>query len=344
MVKPSGGSVDRLLKSPPADLRVFLIFGPDSGLVRERAAALAAAIAGDPDDPFNVTRLTDEDLKSDPAALADAMAAMSLMGGERLVRVRLSAENAALARWISDFEAGLVPAEGRLVIEAGNLTKASRMRKAAEDGTRSAAIACYEDNARALIEIAEESFRAAGLSLSPDARHTLAGILEGDRELSRSEIEKLILYKGFGGGKISLEDIAAISTESAEAALDKVIDAALTGDIPEADAQYQRALESGTSPVAIVRALQRKIDQIERYHQLGGDQNALTRSGAPRFGPPAQRFQAAARAWNRTRIARARDIAFETERAIKRSGSPAEALAGETLLRLARAATPSRGA
>lgn len=342
MVKPSAASVDRLLKSPPADMRVFVIFGPDSGLVRERAAALSSAISADPDDPFNVTRLTDDDLKADPAALADAMAAMSLMGGERLVRVRLSGDSPVLARWISEFEAGTAPAEGRMVVEAGNLTKASKLRKAAEDGQRSAAIACYADNARGLIEIAEESFRAEGLTLSPDARQTLAGILEGDRELARSEIEKLILYKGFEGGEISLDDLAAISTESAEAALDKVVDAALSGEIDEADAQYQRALDSGTSPVAIVRALQRKIDQIERYHQLGGDQNALARAGAPRFGPPAQRFQAAARLWNRTRIARARAIAFETERAIKRSGSAADALAGETLLRLARAASPAR--
>jgi DNA polymerase-3 subunit delta len=323
-------------------MRVFVIFGPDSGLVRERAAALSSTICADPDDPFNVTRLTDDDIKADPAALADAMAAMSLMGGERLVRVRLSGDSPALARWISEFEAGTAPAEGRMVVEAGNLTKASKLRKAAEDGQRSAAIACYADNARGLIEIAAESFRAEGLTLSPDARQTLAGILEGDRELARSEIEKLILYKGFEGGEISLDDLAAISTESAEAALDKVVDAALSGEIDEADAQYQRALDSGTSPVAIVRALQRKIDQIERYHQLGGDQNALARAGAPRFGPPAQRFQAAARLWNRNRIARARAIAFETERAIKRSGSAADALAGETLLRLARAASPAR--
>ncbi len=342
MVKPSGGSVDRLLKSPPPDMRVFLIFGPDSGLVRERAQALALAITGDVDDPFNVTRLSDEDIKADAAALADAMAAMSLMGGERLVRVRLSADNASVARWISDFEAGDMAAEGRLIVEAGNLTKASKLRKAAEDGKKSAAIACYEDNARDLVALAEESFRAAGLSLSSDARQTLAGILEGNRELARSEIEKLLLYKGFDGGEVTLEDLAAISTESADAALDKIVDAALCGELGEADLQYQRALESGTSPVAIVRALQRKIDQIERYHQLGGDQAALARSGAPRFGPPAQRFQAAARAWSRQRIARARDIAFETERAIKRSGSPAEALAGETLLRLARAASPAR--
>lgn len=342
MVKPSGGSAGRLLKSPPPELRVFLIYGPDAGLVRERAGELSAAIAADPDDPFNVTRLTEDDIKTDPAALADAMAAMSLMGGERLVRVRVSGENAHLARWITEFEEGSAAAEGRLVIEAGNLTKTSRLRKAAEDGKRSAAIACYEDNAHALVELAEESFRAAGLTLARDARHALAGFLEGNRELARSEIEKLILYKGFDGGEVGLDDLAAISTDSAEAALDKVVDAALSGHVEETDLHYQRALDSGTSPVGIVRALQRKIDQIERYHQLGGGEGALARAGAPRFGPPAQRFQAAARLWSRARIARARDIAFETERSIKRSGAPAEALAGETLLRLARAAAGIR--
>jgi DNA polymerase III subunit delta len=141
---------------------------------------------------------------------------------------------------------------------------------------------------------------------------------------------------------VTPEDLAEIASSGAEAVLDNVIEPALSGNLREADRNYQRALESGLNPVAIVRALQRKIDQIEAFQAAGNDPAALARSGAPRFGPPAQRFQAMARQWNPSRLARARQIAFDTERALKRSGSPAEALTGETLLRLARAAGSTR--
>jgi DNA polymerase III subunit delta len=106
MVKPAGASIERLLAAPPAELQVFVIFGPDTGLVRERANNLAAALLADPDDPFAVSRLSDEDIKADPAALADAMAALSLGGGDRLVRVRLAGDSAAVASWLAEFEAG----------------------------------------------------------------------------------------------------------------------------------------------------------------------------------------------------------------------------------------------
>lgn len=341
-MKPSGASIDRLIASPPSDLQVFLVFGPDTGLVRERAGMLASKLIADPDDPFAVSRLSDEDLKADPASLADAMAAMSLGGGDRLVRVRLSGDSTLVAGWLAEFEAGDAPAEARLVIEAGNLTKGSKLRKAAEDGKRSAAIACYADNPRDLVEIAEASLKAEGLTLAPAARPLLAQLLEGDRQLARSEIEKLILYKGPNGGEVTVEDLAEIASSGAEAALDNVIEPALSGNPRETDRNYQRALESGLNPVAIVRALQRKIDQIDAFHAAGNDPAALARSGAPRFGPPAQRFQAMARQWSPPRLARARQIAFDTERALKRSGAPAEALTGETLLRLARASSSTR--
>ncbi len=342
MVKPAGSGVDRLVTSPPDDLQVFVLFGPDTGLVRERASVLAGGLIADPDDPFAVSRLSDEDLKADPAALADAMAALSLGGGHRLVRVRLTGDSALVAGWIAEFEAGNAPAEARLIVEAGNLAKGSTLRKVAEDGRRSAALACYADNPRDLIEMAEASLKAEGLSLSPAARPLLAQLLEGDRQLARSEIEKLIIYKGPNGSEITPEDISDISTSGAETALDNVIEPALSGNPGETDRNYQRALESGLNPVAIVRALQRKIDQIDAFHTAGNDPSALARSGAPRFGPPAQRFQAMARQWNPSRLARARQIAFDTERALKRSGAPAEALTGETLLRLARAASATR--
>ena len=325
-----------------------MIYGPDSGLVRERAETLARALVTDPDDPFTVTRLTEEDIKSDPAALADAMAAMSLMGDPPLVRVRLSGDLAAVGAFLAEFEKGAVQAEARLIVEAGDLKKTSKLRKAAEDGARSLAAPCYADDARDLIRLADEMLAAQNLTLAPDARAMLAPYLEGDRALARGEVEKLILFKGLadqrGGeaGVVERGDIAAISAAGADAALDQIIDPAFGGDPAGADRAYARALGAGISPVAVLRVIQRRVDQIDLFHAGGGDAGALARAGAPRFGPPADAFKRSARAWRGRRLDQARRLAFDTERQVKRSGAPAEALVGALVLRLARAAAQTR--
>jgi DNA polymerase-3 subunit delta len=340
--------VDRALAQPDPNVRAFVIFGPDSGLVRERAEVLTRSLVRDPDDPFTVTRLTEDDLKTDPAALADAMAAMSLMGDAPLVRVRLSGDLAAVGGYLADLAAGDAAAEARLIIEAGDLRKSSKLRKAAEDGATLLAIPCYADDSRDLIRIAEDMLAAEGLSLAPDARAMLAPYLEGDRALARAEIEKLILYKGLAGQRggdsavVDRADIAAISAAGAEAALDQILEPAFSGDPVAADRAYARAMASGTSPVAVLRLLQRRIDQFEIFHAGGGDAGALARAGAPRYGPPADAFKRGARAWRGRRLDQARRLAFDAERNVKRSGSPAEALVGSLVLRLARAAAGSR--
>jgi DNA polymerase-3 subunit delta len=43
-----------------------LIFGPDAGLVRERAEALVRASVDDPGDPFQLARLDGDDLAGEP--------------------------------------------------------------------------------------------------------------------------------------------------------------------------------------------------------------------------------------------------------------------------------------
>lgn len=347
-MKINAREAERLLKNPDPTLQVFLVYGPDSGLVRERAELLTRHLVKDPDDPFTVTRLTEEDLKSEPSRLADSMAALSLMGDAPLVRLRLSGDMAAVGTYLASLAKGDYRAEARLVIEAGDLRKSSKLRKSAEDGPQFAAIACYADSARDLIRIAEDMFAAEKLELATDARAMLLPFLEGDRALARQEIEKLILFKGLASQRsevpatIDRDDIAAISAAGADAALDQILDPTFLGQPGPTDRAYNRALEAGLNAVGLLRMLQRRIDQFDTFHASGGDASALARAGAPRFGPPADAFRDAAKRWRGRRLAQARQLAFETERAVKRSGAPIEALVGALLLRLARAASAGR--
>ena len=80
--------IDAFVNRPNPAARVCLVYGPDQGLVRERAKKIAQSAVPDLTDPFNVVTLTATQLIDDPARLADEAFAQSLMGGNRLLIVK----------------------------------------------------------------------------------------------------------------------------------------------------------------------------------------------------------------------------------------------------------------
>src|SRR6516165_6273863 len=89
------------LQRPDPEIRAVLLYGPDEGLVRERAAAVARSVCPDLKDPFRVAELTAAVLAADPARLADEAAQLSLTGGRRVVRVRGAGDG--LAKLFGEF-------------------------------------------------------------------------------------------------------------------------------------------------------------------------------------------------------------------------------------------------
>ena len=64
-------SVERFLGAPDPTITAVLLFGPDTGLVRERADRLTRTVAGDAADPFRVGELTAASLREEPSRLLD---------------------------------------------------------------------------------------------------------------------------------------------------------------------------------------------------------------------------------------------------------------------------------
>src|SRR5438105_10986481 len=100
-MKVAAGQVDGFLRRPDPEIRAVLLYGPDAGLVRERAEIVVRTVCPDLRDPFRVADLAAAGLAADPARLADEAAQISLMGGRRVVRVRDAGD--ALAPLFSRF-------------------------------------------------------------------------------------------------------------------------------------------------------------------------------------------------------------------------------------------------
>ncbi len=345
-MKVPAAQADRFAERPPAEVRAVLVYGPDDGLVRERANRLLRSVVDDPSDPFRVVDLAGAALGKDPARLADEAAAIAMTGGRRVVRLRDTPDSVApvFKRFLDD-PAG----DALIVVEAGDLAARSALRKLFEGAGQAAALACYQDDARSLPGVIAGFLSEQGLTASRDASAYLTSHLGGDRQVTRRELEKLALYKGSakgaGGGEIGLDDVRACVGDSASLSLDDLIFALGDGDAAALERSLQRSLLEGASPISMLRAAARHLQRLHLVTGLvrqGNDPGeAMKRLRPPVFWKMSARFQVQARAWRPDDLGRALDQLLEAEAACKRTGAPADLIAARILHSIA-ARAPGR--
>ena len=337
VVKLPAARIEAFLRRPDPAIRAVLLFGPDIGLVRERADAVARSVTEDLRDPFRVADLPAATLAADPARLFDEAAQISLMGGRRLVRVRDAGDalSALFGRFLAD-----APGDALVVAEAGDLPARGSLRRAFDDAPRAVAIGCYPDNARDLAAVIGETLAAHRVSASRDAVEFLVAHLGGDRLLTRGELEKLALYVG-DGGRVELDDAWLSIADSAALSFDDAVLAAAEGDAAALDRALARVFQEGESPVAVVRAMLR---HLQRLHALaarivGGDSadSAVRAARPPIFFKQQDSFKRQLRRWSEAALRRQLDALATAEARIKTTGMPGETICREALFALAQA-------
>lgn len=337
-MKLAPGRLEAFLAAPDPAIGAVLVFGPDEGLVRERVQRLIAAVAGAPADPFCYAELAPAVLRTDPARLADEAAAPALTGARRLLRIRDAGDG------VTDACANAVRAAAGcalIVAEAGDLPKRSSLRRLFENARDAVAIACYADEGASLAALIAATLAAEGMTATPEALATLTGLLGADRALSRSELAKLVLYRG-APGEIGLEDVLAVVGDASAIPLDAVTFAACGGDTAALDRALAVALAEGLQPVSILRAVAQHLIRLLRAGELTAAGRSPREAMAALRPPVLFRREAAfarqLRAWSRLRLARALDLVTAAEFSCKTTGSPAPLICGRALMQIAAAA------
>ena len=338
MVRLAPSRIAAFLQRPDPGIGAALLYGPDEGLVRERAEIVARSVCPDLRDPFRVADLTAAVIAADPARLADEAAQLSLTGGRRVVRVRSAGD--ALAKLFAEF-LGSAPGEALVVVEAGELPSRSALRRAFEAAPSAVAIGCYPDTPRDLAAVIRETLAAHRVTASRDAGRFLVEHLGSDRLLTRSELEKLALYAG-EGGRVELEDARLSISDTAALELDDAIMAAAEGDAARVERVLGRVFQQGESPVSIIRALLR---HLHRLHGLtarvagGASIDEVLRSARPPiFFKQEDSFRHQLGLWTEARLRRQLDGLAKAELNMKTTGFPAETICREAMLAVARAA------
>jgi DNA polymerase-3 subunit delta len=335
MVALKNTEIDAFVARPDAARPVVLIYGPDAGLVRERAQAVIKLSVDDAADPFSLVPLDGDLLASEPSRLVEEAHTVPLFGGRRAIWVKAGSRNFQAA-----VEALLAapPQDCRVVIEAGDLRRTAPLRTMCEKSKIAVAIPCYVDGERDLARLVDEEMREAKLTIAPDARAALVSLIGGDRRASRSEIRKLALY-AHGRGDVGLDDVFAVVADASALALDAVVDAAFAGRTAEAEAQLAKAAAAGTPPGTIAAAALRHVIQLHKA-RLALDAGERAEQALYSFIPPLHfrrksAVEAALRAWSTPRLSRVMDQLAEASLNIRRTPALADALSQRALLSIA---------
>lgn len=336
-MKLSFSQITSFLQAPPPSVRVILVYGPDAGLVSERVEDLASKLVKDKHDPFAVSSLTGAAINEDPARLTDEAASMTLGGGRRLIRVQRALEGnaAALTRFIKDPPQN----DSVILIEGGDLDKRSKLRAACEtDSPLVAAIPCYAEDAAARQKTIAAMLQAEKLTASREVIRALADILPPDRLALRSEMDKLALYAK-GQKEITLDDVRAIIADAGGAEIDDLVQAAAGGDAKRAMTLIDHLYAEQTSPVALLRAMQRHLMrlQVARAHMQSGlsAEAAIKKLSPPVFWKLVDPMTKQLHRWPLERLEARLAQLTEAEAACKRTGTPDTALVSHLFLGIA---------
>jgi DNA polymerase-3 subunit delta len=335
VVAIKANQAEAFLKSPDPKLQAILFFGPDAGLVTERAIRLSRAYAALETPPGEILSLEETDLDDDPGRLSAELQTAPMFGGRRIVRAKSGRRvNAASIKPLLE-GGGLA---GVLIVEAGNLRADEGLRPVFEKSAVAAAVPCYADSEQDLAQLVSDVMRTNGLKIAPDARDLLVSRLGADRGLSRGELDKLALYV-LGRSEVTADDVEAVVGDASDLQLDRIPEAAASGDSARAAVDADRAIAAGDGAQAIILATQRYFLRLHRL-RAAIDQGRSVDEAVRGMRPPVP-FKAQAvlaqqcRAWSVGRLSAALSEISATVAATRQTGALDETLVERLLLRLA---------
>lgn len=283
MAQLKAHEADRFIERPDWRQSIFLIYGPDHGLIAERGRQLAKATGVPIDDPFSAVRLDQDALKADPDRLINEAYTIAMFGGRRLIWLRGATTDKILTSQIERLLAD-PPPETIVIIEAGDLKKGG-MRAIVEKASAGLAIPCYADNDRAIAGLIERTFTDTGQKLDLDARQFLMTHLGGDRAASRAELDKVVHYTK-GLSTIRLDDVRAVCGDASLLGFDEIADAVMVGDLNGFDRAMTKFESGGNASSALFAMLVRQFQMLHRLRAQMSLNGQTTAAAVTQAKPP----------------------------------------------------------
>ena len=341
-MKANRPQLERALKSPPADIRFFLLYGPDEAGSQALAKMLALSMPRDAER----TDLSGADLKSDPARLADEAASLSLFGGARYIWVEPAGDD-SLAAVEALIEAPVVG--NPVVLVASALKPTSKLLKLALAAPAAMAFASYVPEGREADKVVVEMARGHGLDLRSDVAQRIASSCAGNRALIAQELAKFALYVDAAPDRpktLDIDVIDAVGAASEDGDLSRLVDSVAGGNAERLQAELLRLSSEGVEGIALIRPVLRRLTMLVTLRAelaKGGNVGSVMAShGKAVFWKEKDAVAAQLGRWRPDLLAKGVSRLLEAERQVKAPGGLGAVAVAEELFAICRQAARLR--
>ena len=244
--------LDGYIKKTAPEIKAFLLYGTNEGLINELGKKLALTVTPNLTDAFCVVNLSWEEVKSDVGLLASEYNAISLMGDRRVIILR-NADNdltKALKEILPDSKSDTL-----LIIYGGaNLNNKSSLVTFASSSNFMASFGCYDDREKDISSSTRSFLIENNITYKTDAFELLCSRLSSDRKFNQNELEKLITYVGTKK-HIEVKDVKEIIFDQSSLNTDDLCFYTFSGEKNMALKSLNNLLSENVEPVQIIRSL-----------------------------------------------------------------------------------------
>jgi len=329
-----GAEAARYCARPDPGRAGLLIFGADAMRVAlKRQEAIAALVGPQGEAEMRLTRMPAAEARKDPAALGDAMRAVSFFPGPRVVFLEDATDSLTetVAAALKDWR----PGDAVIVISAAGLQAKSTLKTLVEKAPNAVCIGLYDDPP-SREEIEAELARAGLKQIEPAAMADLGVLARAlDPGDFRQTLEKIGLYKWGDPSPLTPAEVAALAPASIEADVDDLLHAVAEGEGRAIGSLMRRLEGQGTAPVTVcIQALRHFRSLHVAASDPGGIQAGLMRARV--FGPRRDRMQRQAQGMGVRALEAAITLLLDTDLTLRSaSKAPGMALMERALIRIA---------
>lgn len=333
-MKAQKHQIDALAGEIKNSFQGALVFGYDESMIQEYAKKIARLIVADLKDDFCVREITTSQIKENPSLVLDELNALSLMGGRRLVWIKNATES--MGSMIDDV-LQQVKTNNFLLITAEALSKSASLRVVCENHPKMLAVVCYADEANDIRLLIQNTLSQNGYQITPDGISAFLESVGQSRGITLSELDKLMTYQK--NDKLITADIVhQVIDNSSTFSFDSLCFAISAGHHANAIAFYNKLLESGETPVSIVRKLLNYFNKmmlgVHVLQQKKSMDEALKKVLTPAQFKLKPTMTKQLTCWHKTALSEILKQLLEAEKSTKTSGLPAELIVSRLITSL----------
>lgn len=314
-----------------------LFFGPDEGQVEDLADKMRAFIVPDKKDAFLYAAFDGTKMKDRVSDFNAEAAAISLLGGRRLIEVRDASED--ITEGVSYF-LDHQETDTFVLLKAGNLKKNSVLRALCEDHPKMACFACYLPEEKEIGPFVEDFLRQKGVRIDFETKAYLEKHIGLNRSIIKAELEKLLIYIG-DKKTVSLADAEASIGDVSSSSIESLINGIMQGDHFLVQTKFDILQKEGESEVSLLRIIsgyfQKLLLTSSRIHSGMDRQTAYKKLYPPLNFKTKPVFERNLSVWGEKALTRALALLSDAEVQCKNSAFEMGTVVSHALLLLTQA-------